>query len=248
MMTTFETSALKILQRTPTTRSIRFCRPKGFEYLPGQFITLMLDGQQKNGDGNQRSSDFESNAIKKPLSLSSSPSEDFLEVTKRLSGHEFSNAYLSVKEGECIRFSGPYGGFSFQGEYKKVAMLSGGIGITPLRSMIKYCTDMSLDTDILLLYSNRNEEDIPFKDEFQSLQEKNRHLKVISTLTRPDPEWKGRTGRIDAALIKECVPDYAERIFFSSGPSAMVDAMLSALQQMGLPQGQMRREYFPGYD
>ncbi|HNX39721.1 MAG TPA: hypothetical protein PKK11_03990 [Methanothrix sp.] len=247
MMPAFETTALEVLQRTPTTRSIRFSRPAGFDYLPGQFVILTLKGRQE--DGTQEDGGGVGDAmIKKPLSLSSSPSEDFLEVTKRLTGHEFSNALLSVKEADGIQVSGPYGSFSFRGEHKKVAMLSGGIGITPLRSMIKYCTDKSLDTDILLIYSNRSEGDIPFGDEFELLEERNLRLKVVNTLTRPGPDWKGRTGRIDAAMIQEFAPDYGTRVFYSSGPAAMVDAMISALEQLGIAKEQIKKEYFPGYD
>lgn len=247
MMPAFETTALEVLQRTPTTRSIRFSRPAGFDYLPGQFVILTLKSRQE--DGTQEDGSGVGDAmIKKPLSLSSSPSEDFLEVTKRLTGHEFSNALLSVKEADPIQVSGPYGSFSFRGEHRKVAMLSGGIGITPLRSMIKYCTDKSLDTDILLIYSNRSEGDIPFGDEFELLEERNLRLKVVNTLTRPGPDWKGRTGRIDAAMIQEFAPDYGTRVFYSSGPAAMVDAMISALEQLGIAKEQMKKEYFPGYD
>ena len=55
-------------------------------------------------------------------------------------------------------------------------------------------------------------------------------------------------GRIDAEMILECVPDYTERTFYCSGPAAMVDAMLSALQKIGIAREQIRKEYFPGYD
>ena len=189
--------------------------------------------------------------ITKPLSLSSSPTEDLLQVTKRLTGHEFSNAFLSLKEGDVIQFSGPYGSFTFQGEYGKIAMLSGGIGITPLRSMIKYCSDRGLAadiTDIVLLYSNRQEDDIPFGDEFESLMAKNQKLTIINTLTRPGPAWKGRAGRIDANMIRGTIADYEERVFYTSGPNKMVQAMQLALQELNIPASRVRKEYFPGYD
>jgi ferredoxin-NADP reductase len=230
----FETQVIESAQNTVSSRSIRFCRPQGFDYLPGQFIILKLNGLQGK--------------IEKPLSLSSSPTEDFLQVTKRLTGHEFSNALLSLKTGASLSFSGPYGNFTFSGEHGKVAMLSGGIGITPLRSMIKYCTDRSLPADIFLFYSNRQEDDIPFRDEFDGLIAKNPNLTIINTLTRPGPSWKGRIGRIDADMIKELLPNYADWTFYSSGPQRMVDSMLLLLKELGIPEKQARKEYFPGYD
>lgn len=230
----FVAQVIEIVQNTVSSRSIRFSRPQGFDYLPGQYIILKLPGIQGE--------------IRKPLSLSCSPTEDFLQVTKRLTGHEFSNALLSLKKGDSINFSGPYGNFTFSGEHEKIAMLSGGIGITPLRSIIKYCTDRGLPTDIFLFYSNRVEDDIPFKDEFEALMAKNPKFTIINTLTRPGPSWNGRVGRIDASMIKRTLADYSERVFYTSGPAKMVDSMKLVLEEMKIPENQARTEYFPGYD
>lgn len=234
MVQQFKTEVIDTAEKTPSSRSVRFLRPHGFDYLPGQFVILGLDGE--NGE------------VKKPLSLSSSPTEEHLAVTKRLTGHEFSNAFLSIKKADPIRFTGPYGNFTFRGEHARVAMLSGGIGITPLLSMIKYCTDMNLPTEIMLFYSNRDESDIPFKDELVALRERNSNLTVVNTLTRPGPSWKGHTGRINARLIKEQIDDVNEWFFYSSGPAKMVDSMLLVLKEMNIPENRSRREYFPGYD
>lgn len=238
----FEAEVIEAEQITASSRSIRFARPEGFSFLPGQFIILELESRGAEGKA------AEITRIAKPLSFSSSPTEDYLQLTKRLTGHEFSNAFLSLKSGDVIRFSGPYGSFTFQGEHEKIAMLSGGIGITPLRSMIRYCTDRGLATDIVLFYSNRAEDDIPFGDEFEALKGKNRKLTIINTHTRPGPAWKGRTGRIDANMIRELLADYPERVFYTSGPKKMVEAMQLALQELNIPASRIRKEIFPGYD
>jgi ferredoxin-NADP reductase len=229
-----ETEVTQVLPRTRDVISVRFARPEDFDYLPGQymFITLMNKGGQKT----------------KHFTISSSPTEDFLEVTKRLTGHEFSNALGAVKPGEKVVIRGPYGNFTFQGEHEKVCMLSGGIGITPLRSMIRYSTDKELSTSIILLYSNSHEDDIVFEDDLEIMTRQNPNLRVVNTITRPGPAWKGLTGRIDRNLIVKEVPDYASRIFFTSGPSRMVDAMRALLKDLGLPENQIKQEYFPGYD
>jgi ferredoxin-NADP reductase len=127
-------------------------------------------------------------------------------------------------------------------------MLSGGIGITPLRSMIKYSTDKMLETSIILLYSNRIESDIAFKDELEEMQLLNPNFKLINTITRPEASWRGTKGRINARMVKELIPDYMERTFFVSGPQKMVDAMVSILADLNLREEQIKQEYFPGYD
>lgn len=226
----FETEVTKVIQRIDTAKSIRFKRPEGFNYLPGQWILLTLEQKTK------------------PLSLSSSPTEGFLEITKRLTGHEFSNAIDALRADDSVSVRGPYGNFIFQGEYDKIGMLSGGIGITPLRSIIQYSTDKGLKTSIILLYSSHNEDNIAFNDDFKEMQRRNPNFKVINTISRPIKSWKGLTGRIDLQMIETAIPDYAERIFYTSGPGPMVDAMVSMLISMGIPEAQIKHERFAGYE
>ena len=229
----FEAEVIQTIMRTPDVLSIRLRRPEGFNYLPGQWM-LVTPGKKTEQPT-------------KPLSLSSSPTEDFLEVTKRLTGHEFSNALAALKPGDATSLQGPYGNLTFHGEDDKICMLSGGIGITPLRSMIRYSFDERLKTDIVLIYSNRFENDIAFKEDFDALQETCPNFKMISTITNPSQEWKGLTGRINAEMVKTVVPDHADRVFYSCGPKPMVDDLVAMLDEMGIPKEHERFEYFSGY-
>ena len=228
-----ETEVTSVIQRTKDVKSVRFRRPTGFNYLPGQwaFLTVDSDEEQKT----------------KPLSFSSSPTEDYLEFTKRLTGHEFSNDFARMEVGDAATIRGPYGKLTLQENHKKIGMLSGGIGITPLRSMVRYSTDKELKTSIILLYSNRFENDIAFMDDFDEMQLRNPNFRVMITITGPSQAWKGLTGRIDQEMIKKKVPDYAERVFYSCGPKPMVDAMVDTLSKIGLPEAQIKYEYFSGY-
>ncbi len=134
--------------------------------------------------------------------------------------------------------SASFGDFTFKGEYDKAGMPSGGIGITPLCSIIRYCTDKQLKTNIVLLYSNRSEDDIAFRNEFEEMQRENKNLKVINAITHPGKGWKGLTGRINKEMIQREVLDYTERVFYISGPPKMVDAMAAILKDMNVPDGQ----------
>jgi ferredoxin-NADP reductase len=229
----FDTVVLQVFQRTKNIKSVRFRKPDTFQYRPGQWISVTL--------GN------ENDQVTKPLSLSSSPTEEFLEITKRLTGHDFSNAIAFLKVGDKALLKGPFGHMTFQDEYNKICMLSGGIGITPLRSMIRYSIDKGLATNMALIYSNRYEYDIPFEDDFKKMQISNPNFKMIITLTKPSPSWNGLTGRINREMIEENIPDYADRIFYTSGPKLMVDAMRSILSKIGLAEEQVKYEYFTGY-
>lgn len=232
-MALIKTEIIDIVQRTPDVKSYRFSRPATFDYIAGQYIIIFLG----NGKGG---------VTKKPLTISSSPTEDFIEVTKKITpGHEFSDAILPLTVGEELQLDGPYGRFVLDPKQNKVAMLSGGIGITPFRSMSRFATDSKLQTDIVLCYGNKTSEDIVFKQEFDQMENENPHFKIIHTLSREDSTWTGRTGRIDATMIKNDLPDYRRRMFYLCGPPPMMNAMIVFLQELGVPKQKIIVEKFP---
>jgi len=145
----------------------------------------------------------------------------------------------------------PYGSFTFEGEYEKIAFLSGGIGITPIRSMCKFATDTGLPTDIVLLYGNNREEDIIFRQDFDEMQSVNKNLRVVYTLTSPDIDkksWQGRSGYIDDEMIKEEIPDYKERVFYVCGAPGIVENLVNILKdRLGIQENKIRLENFVGY-
>jgi ferredoxin-NADP reductase len=186
--------------------------------------------------------------LTKHFTISSSPTEpDFLEFTKKLTDHPFSLALASSRIEDWAIIDGPYGDFTLEGTPERVGMLSGGIGITPLRSICKYCTDTKLGTKITLIYGNHTKEDIVFREELEDMQQKNRNMKVVFTLNETSPTWKGYIGRIDAEIIRKEIPEYEKTLFYTCGPPAMVDAIVKMLKELHVPTSQIRKEDFPGY-
>jgi ferredoxin-NADP reductase len=230
----FDTEVIGVVPRTHNVKSFRFLRPSTFIYKPGQFMFVIL----KKG----------SEQMKKPFSISSSPSEGgFIEFTKKLTGHPFSMALEAMRVGDLAAIDGPYGNFTFEGEPDKVGMMSGGVGITPLRSICRYCTDMQSKARITLLYGNRTEREIVFREELEEMQRLNENLKIVFTVDEASESWTGRTGMIDADMIKNDVRDYLKTTFYICGPPAMVEAMRKLLSSMQIPERQTKIESFQGY-
>jgi ferredoxin-NADP reductase len=230
----FETTVTEVIQRTHNVKSLRFPRPSSFSYKPGQFMFVTV----KNGQ----------ELLKKPLSISSSPTEaEFIEFTKKLTDHPFSIALMNTRVSDWASLDGPYGNFTFEGEFEDVGMLSGGVGITPLRSVCKYCTDTFSRARITLLYGNRTEEDIIFQTELEEMQRQNKNLKVVLTIDEAGPGWSGKIGIIDESMIKYEVPNYSKTIFYVRGPPAMVLAILELLGKMGISRRQVKVKSFQGY-
>jgi len=230
----FETYIKQIIPRTPDVKSFRFIRPEGLDCYPGQYMIVTI-----NSEGME---------LREPFTISSSPTErDFLELTKKLTGHPFSNALESSKAGDKVVIDAPFGEFTFKGEYDKIALLAGGIGITPQRCIIRYATDKQLKTDIILLYSSRFDDEIIFKNELEEMQRLNNNLKVVYTVTRPTDKWKGLRGRIDKEMIQKVIPDYMGRIFYVCGPPKMVESMAAIFKELNIPENRIKQEFFPGY-
>lgn len=225
------------ISRTEGVISFRFDDPGGITFRPGQFFELFLPG-----DGGDLAHYF---------SFSNSPTEKgYFEFTKRMSSSAYSRALLKLRPGDGVRMKLPLGRFIFEGEEPKAAFLSGGIGITPIRSICRYLTDAGADSKISLLYSSRTDRDIVFREDFEEMAGRNPNLSLFYTLTdcsRPEG-WEGLMGHIDAAMVRKTIPDYSERIFFVCGPPGMVKAMVAILEEeLELPAKRVVRENFAGY-
>lgn len=230
----YETTIQEIIPRTSDTSSFRFPREEGFDYKAGQFffVTLKQDGKE----------------LSKHFSFSSSPTErKYVEFTKKFTDHEFSMSLKSAKVGDWVRIDGAYGKFTFEGEYPKIGLLGGGIGITPFISICKNATDRAINSRITLFYGCRTENDIAFRKDFEDLANRNNNLKVIFIINQPSPQWKGLTGIITADLVKQQLPDYKETVFYACGPPPMVKAMETLVETLGVPKNQFKQELFTGY-
>jgi ferredoxin-NADP reductase len=227
----YETHVKEVIQRTHNVKSFRFGRPNGFDFQAGQFffLTLKADGERKT----------------KHFTISSPPTQkEYIEFTKKITNSAFSQLLDRLKGGEWADINGPRGKFVLE-DIKKICFLSGGIGITPIHSICQYCTDLKLDTDIILLYGNEEERDIVFQSDCERMVENNPNIKVVHILNNLPGNWKGHSGYITTDIIKKEVSDFQERMFYICGPPKMVDAMLELLKDLDVKK--IKIEKFPGY-
>jgi ferredoxin-NADP reductase len=224
----------EIIRRNYNVKSFRFELPAEPDFKAGQFLELELAG-----DGE----------LKKYLSISSSPTEKcHLEVTKKLTQSDFSKALDTLRTGDEVVIQYPMGKFILDESSPKSAFLSGGIGITPIRSICKYAVDKSLGIDIVLVYSNRSVRDIVFKDDFDAMQKSYPLLRVAHVLCETEPGFKCTVGLINGNLIKNEIPDYLRRKFYLCGPPQMVEAMRKILAtELGVSGEKIVTENFQGY-
>ncbi|MFA5159600.1 MAG: FAD-binding oxidoreductase [Candidatus Omnitrophota bacterium] len=237
-MKQFNARVIKVIPRTYNVTSFRFAAEEAPDFQAGQFmqVTLAVNGCEQS----------------KYFSFSSSPTEKgYFEFTKKITRSEFSKALKRLKAGDTLTVKMPMGKFVLDGTTTKHAFLSGGIGITPIRSMLKDAFDRRLPVDMALFYSNHSPEDIVFRTELEEMARDHKNLKIGFSLDAAEAcpaGWKGKCGFINADMIKEELPDYAERIFYVCGPPAMVKSLVSILEdQLKVPAGRIRKENFAGY-
>jgi ferredoxin-NADP reductase len=138
-----------------------------------------------------------------------------------------------MQPGDAIYGGQIRGDFTLQGnQNKKLAWIAGGIGITPFRSMAQSMIDQKLQADIVLLYVVSDKSELAYGDVFAAARQHS--LQVVPLTTR-----------LDAATIADAVPDYKDRLFYISGPNAMVDATQAQLSSLGVHQ--VKTDHFAGY-
>jgi ferredoxin-NADP reductase/nitrite reductase/ring-hydroxylating ferredoxin subunit len=218
-------------------------------YTAGQFAFFDIGGVYDDPKGPIRH-----------FTISSSPTENFIMFSTRIRDSPYKKRLSALEEGAKVKVRGPEGQFVLHEDYSKpIVFLSGGIGVTPFRSMIKYATDRQLPLKITMFDSNRNRDNILFKKEFDDWANMNNNLKIIYTISEDEQQqhssstandWKGEYGRIDKAMILKYLDTNMlnNSIFYICGPPSMLKAMQSLLQDnLEIPKERIKVEEFTGY-
>lgn len=135
------------------------------------------------------------------------------------------------------------GDFHFApGEADSVTLIGGGIGLTPLMSVVRAVDELSPATRLALLYSASEPSELLFRRELESIAARNPRIRCEFTITRPTAEdWRGRTGRVSAEMMREAKIE-TDSLCFICGPPAMIADMAAALEEIGVPRSRIRYE------
>jgi ferredoxin-NADP reductase/Na+-transporting NADH:ubiquinone oxidoreductase subunit NqrB len=223
-----------------TSRDFIFALDQPLAYQAGQYMEWTLPHHQPDNRGARRY-----------FTLASSPTEPELRLGLRFyqPGSTYKRAMLQLAPGQEVAAGSLGGDFTLPRDAgRKLAFIAGGIGVTPFRSMVKYVHDTGAHRDITLLYSERNAGELAYRDVFDAAAQawtfKTTYVLTDSGAIIPDGMSRGP---VTAELIAATVPDYAERLFYVSGPHPMVQAVKKQLRGLGVPGRHIKEDFFSGY-
>jgi len=204
----------------------------GFRFTPGQFGWLTIWGGPFKITGH-------------PFSFSSSAevADGRVEMTIRNLG-DLTSRIHEVPVGRRVYLDGPYGAFTIGNPADMHVLIAGGVGITPMMSMIRTLADRGDKRPVILIYGSKDWESITFREELEALEAR-LALKVVHVLSNPPPGWKGEKGFINAEiLMRHLPPRYADHEYFICGPDPMMDAIEQALDELSVPLSKYHSERY----
>jgi predicted ferric reductase len=175
-----------------------------------------------------------------PFSISAIPDGRRLRITVKNIG-DFTSGVHTLKPGTPILVDGPFGKFTERPAIRKVLLIAGGIGITPIRPLAE---EMAADGfDVRVLYRAHSEGHLVFKKEMDALTA-NLGVRVDYLVTQAGSSRSGRAAWFSPANLARLVPDIAGRVVYVCGPPGMMAAVRASLDALGVPSGQVRTEAF----
>jgi glycine betaine catabolism B len=229
----------QIFEETPEVRTFRLVPASGdrlpFDFLPGQYLNLarVIDEQK----------------VRRSYTIASAPTQTaYCEITVKREARGLFSKHLhdAVRAGDLLDVTAPAGRFTFTGaESASLALIAGGVGITPLMSKIRYLTDRCWPGEIHLVFSAKTEQDIIFRQELNALERRHPNLKVTITLSREDGgNWKGERGRITSEFLSRVVPGLTGKRVDICGPTEMTAPVCEMLRNLGVAEESIHIESF----
>lgn len=182
------------------------------------------------------------------FSIASAPSEstDVIALAIKAYG-ERTKTLMHMKPGDHVRVQGPYGAFVLRPGKSRIVFFAGGVGVTPLRSMIRQSLFSGESREIVLFYSNKTRASSAYEQEFRDLAKTYTNFTFVPTLTSERPtEWVWEQRRIDEDMMRKYIGDIrVDDDFYMCGPESFMDGIKQALIHLGVDvKTHLKKELF----
>ncbi len=201
-----------------------FKTEKPLRYDAGQFIDMTIPHNTPDERG-----------IRRWFTLSSSPTEQLIAITTKLAEKPstFKQHLFALKSGDEVQISDSMGDFVLpKDQAVPLLFVAGGIGITPVHSMLSYLHATGQKRTAQVLYNAANAAEIAFR---QTLDQTADHATYLTDR------------RLTTDDILKVAHQYTKPLLYISGPEEMVEQLVAELKQAGVPGSRLVTDYFPGY-
>jgi len=235
-----ELRVAQIFNETPTVKTFRLVLPGSdrlpFDFLPGQFLQIEVSMKDET-------------KAKRSYTIASSPTQRaYVELTikRETQGAVSRHLHDNVTTGDRVQIAGPFGRFTFTGsDAESIVLIAGGVGITPMMSVLRFLTDTAWPGEIFFVYAARSTDEFVFRGEIVQLERRHPNLSVFASMERsPGTVWHGAKGHLTRELLESAVPKIVGRRVHLCGPPPMMAAMREILIQIGVPEAQIFSEAF----
>jgi predicted ferric reductase len=185
-----------------------------------------------------------------PISISSQadlPTGGPVSFTIRNLGDWSGEDVPALQPGERVWLDGPHGVFTLdRNQGMGYILIGGGVGITPLYSMLQTMRARGDIRPVLLFYGASDKQGMTFLEELEALAASEQlNMTFVPVLNKADQDWQGETGYINAATLKRYLPEQYKRfVYLICGPKPLMDAMEIALPELGVPPHNVLTERF----
>ena len=229
---------------TPDISTFWFQPERPVRYLAGQFTEIQLPHDPADARG-----------VKRWFTLSSSPTEDLVAITTKFAPHSvqgrslhsrsstFKRQLRALKPGAKLTLADPMGDFVLPKDPQvPLVFVAGGMGITPVRSMVKWLLDKGEQRSIQLVYAVSRIEDMAFEPLLKKYG-----LAFTPIVSHPPAGYGGETGPLTSRRILELIGHNDQSLIYLSGPEPMIEAFYKELVAIGIPSERLVTDYFHGY-
>ncbi len=214
-----------------------FEKPSHMRYVAGQYMEWMLPHEKADRRG-----------IRRYFTIASAPEDKDIRVAARYPAvhSSYKTALMALQAGDEIIASQRAGDFILPADkQKKIAMIAGGIGVTPFVAHVRSMFANNEWHNTILYYCNNTKADEAYGALWQQASHSGA-FRYVPIFAKEAPAESHEIGYFSAAHAQKYSPDFVERIWYISGPPMMVDACESVLRQLGIPRKQIVKDFFPG--